>query len=42
MTSQIVSAKEWNAAREKLLVKEKAQSRARDALAAERRRLRRQ
>jgi len=36
---QIVSAAEWRPAREKLLVKEKAATRARDALAAERRRL---
>src|SRR5881398_238369 len=36
---QIVSAAEWQAARENLLVKEKAATRARDALAAERRRL---
>ena len=35
----IVSAEEWAAAREKLLVKEKAATQARDALAAERRRL---
>ena len=35
----IVSAEEWAVAREKLLVKEKAATRARDALAAERRRL---
>ena len=35
----IVSPKEWAAAREKLLVKEKAHTRARDALAAERRRM---
>jgi len=35
----IVSPAEWHAAREKLLVKEKAATRARDALAAERRRL---
>jgi predicted dithiol-disulfide oxidoreductase (DUF899 family) len=35
----IVSAQEWNAAREALLVKEKAMTRARDALAAERRRM---
>ena len=35
----IVSAEEWAAAREKLLVKEKAATRAHDALAAERRRL---
>ncbi len=35
----IVSPEEWAAAREKLLVKEKAHTRARDALAAERRRM---
>jgi predicted dithiol-disulfide oxidoreductase (DUF899 family) len=35
----VVSAAEWQAAREKLLVKEKEATRARDALAAERRRL---
>jgi predicted dithiol-disulfide oxidoreductase (DUF899 family) len=34
-----VSAQEWQAAREALLVKEKEQTRALDALAAERRRL---
>jgi predicted dithiol-disulfide oxidoreductase (DUF899 family) len=38
-TPPIVSAEEWQAAREKLLVKEKAHTRARDALAAERRRM---
>ena len=38
-TPPIVSAKEWEAAREQLLVKEKALTRARDALAAERRRM---
>jgi predicted dithiol-disulfide oxidoreductase (DUF899 family) len=38
-TPPIVSAKEWEAAREQMLVKEKALSRARDALAAERRRM---
>jgi predicted dithiol-disulfide oxidoreductase (DUF899 family) len=38
-TPPIVSAQEWEAAREKLLVKEKALTRARDALAAERRRM---
>src|SRR3954451_8248907 len=37
-TPQIVSRQEWEAAREQMLVKEKAQMRARDALAAERRR----
>src|SRR5258708_8596240 len=36
---KIVSATEWQAARENLLAKEKAATRARDALAAERRRL---
>lgn len=36
---QIVSATEWEAARERLLVKEKEATRAEDALAAERRRL---
>jgi predicted dithiol-disulfide oxidoreductase (DUF899 family) len=35
----IVSPQEWEAAREQLLVKEKALTRARDALAAERRRM---
>ena len=38
-TPPIVSPKEWEAAREQLLVKEKALTRARDALAAERRRM---
>jgi predicted dithiol-disulfide oxidoreductase (DUF899 family) len=38
-TPPIVSAQEWNAARKELLVKEKASTRARDALAAERRRM---
>lgn len=38
-TPPIVSAQEWEAAREKMLVKEKASIRARDALAAERRRM---
>jgi hypothetical protein len=38
-TPPIVSAQEWEAARQKLLVKEKALSHARDALAAERRRM---
>jgi predicted dithiol-disulfide oxidoreductase (DUF899 family) len=38
-TPPIVSAKAWGAAREQLLVKEKALTRARDALAAERRRM---
>jgi predicted dithiol-disulfide oxidoreductase (DUF899 family) len=36
---QVVSPAEWEAARERLLVKEKEATRARDALAAERRRL---
>ncbi len=36
---QVVSQDEWQVAREKLLVKEKEATRARDALAAERRRL---
>src|ERR1700691_3991295 len=36
---QVVSRQEWQAARERLLVKEKALTRARDALAAERRRM---
>src|SRR5688500_16328867 len=35
----VVSIQEWEAARKQLLVKEKAQTRARDALAAERRRM---
>lgn len=35
----VVSPQEWEAARQRLLVKEKAQLRARDALAAERRRM---
>src|SRR5450432_3096944 len=35
----IVSLQEWEAARQKLLVKEKAFTRSRDALAAERRRM---
>ena len=38
-TPPIVSPQEWEAAREQLLVKEKAFTRARDALAAERRRM---
>jgi predicted dithiol-disulfide oxidoreductase (DUF899 family) len=38
-TPAIVSSQEWKAAREKLLVKEKELTRARDALAAERRRM---
>jgi predicted dithiol-disulfide oxidoreductase (DUF899 family) len=36
---QVVSASEWQAARDALLIKEKQATRARDALAAERRRL---
>jgi predicted dithiol-disulfide oxidoreductase (DUF899 family) len=36
---QVVSRKEWERARSELLIKEKATTRARDALAAERRRL---
>ena len=38
-TPAIVSAQEWEAARQQLLVKEKALTRAHDALAAERRRM---
>jgi predicted dithiol-disulfide oxidoreductase (DUF899 family) len=38
-TPQIVAADEWEAARERLLVKEKALTRAKDAMAAERRRM---
>ena len=38
-TPPIVSPQEWEAARQQLLVKEKAFTRARDALAAERRRM---
>ena len=38
-TPPTVTAQEWDAAREQLLVKEKALTRARDALAAERRRM---
>jgi predicted dithiol-disulfide oxidoreductase (DUF899 family) len=38
-TPSIVSAQDWEAAREELLVKEKELTRARDALAAERRRM---
>src|SRR5260370_11562139 len=38
-TPPIVSPEAWEAARQQLLVKEKAQMRARDALAAERRRM---
>src|SRR6187397_754427 len=39
MQIHAVSAQEWEAAREELLVKEKEVTRARDALAAERRRM---
>jgi predicted dithiol-disulfide oxidoreductase (DUF899 family) len=39
MKTHVVSAQEWEAAREQMLVKEKAMTRARDALAAERRRM---
>ena len=38
-TSPTVSPQEWEAARQKLLVEEKKLTRARDALAAERRRM---
>ena len=38
-TPPVVSAREWETARQQLLVKEKALTRARDALAAERRRM---
>jgi predicted dithiol-disulfide oxidoreductase (DUF899 family) len=38
-TPSIVSPKDWEAARQQLLIKEKALTRARDALAAERRRM---
>ena len=38
-TPPIVSAEEWQAARQQLALKEKASTRARDALAAERRRM---
>ena len=38
-TPPVVSPQAWEAARQQLLVKEKAQTRARDALAAERRRM---
>src|SRR3979409_1699000 len=38
-TPPIVSPEEWEAARQQLLVKEKEMTRARDALAAERRRM---
>ena len=39
LTPPIVSAEEWDAARQRLLVKEKEVTRARDALAAARRRM---
>ena len=38
-TPPIVSSQEWDAAREELLVEEKKLTRARDALAAKRRRM---
>ncbi|HWC06787.1 MAG TPA: DUF899 family protein, partial [Gemmatimonadota bacterium] len=38
-TPPIVSREEWHAARQRLLVKEKELTRARDALAAQRRRM---
>jgi predicted dithiol-disulfide oxidoreductase (DUF899 family) len=38
-TPPVVSPEEWEAARQELLVKEKELTRARDALAAERRRM---
>jgi predicted dithiol-disulfide oxidoreductase (DUF899 family) len=38
-TPPIVSQQEWKAARQQLLLKEKALTRSRDALAAERRRM---
>src|SRR5690349_9607975 len=38
-TPPVVSAKEWESARERMLVKEKEMTRARDALMAERRRM---
>src|SRR5215469_14527012 len=38
-TPKVVSPKEWETARQKLLVKEKELTRARDALAAKRRRM---
>ena len=38
-TPPVVSQKEWEAARQQLLAKEKALTRSRDALAAERRRM---
>src|SRR3954462_6767380 len=39
MKAHVVPAKEWEAARQQMLVKEKELTRARDALAAERRRM---
>lgn len=39
MKTNVVSAKDWESARQQMLVKEKAMTRARDALAAERRRM---
>jgi predicted dithiol-disulfide oxidoreductase (DUF899 family) len=39
MKTNVVSAQEWEAARQKMLVKEKEMTRARDTLAAERRRM---
>ena len=39
MKTHVVSKQEWEAARAQMLVKEKAMTRARDALAAERRRM---
>src|SRR5258707_10043151 len=39
MKTHVASAQQWEAARQQLLVKEKAMLRARDALAAERRRM---
>ena len=38
-TPRVVSPESWEAARQQMLVKEKALTRARDALAAERRRM---
>ena len=38
-TPPVVSSEAWEAARQQLLVKEKAHTRARDALAAERRQM---
>jgi predicted dithiol-disulfide oxidoreductase (DUF899 family) len=39
VTSWVVSSQEWDAARQELLVEEKKLTRARDALAAKRRRM---